>query len=57
MKEDHRIRRGLVHDAKAIHGVVLSAFEQHRDYCTPEAFADAALSVRARPLRIQIFGS
>ncbi len=52
MTKDFTIRRATMRDAKAIYEVLFAAFEEYRDYYTPEAFADTVLSEEAAKTRL-----
>lgn len=47
MVKQYKIRLAKYQDAKEIHKVILSAFEEYRHYYTPEGFADTVLSEEA----------
>jgi len=53
MSKDFTIRRATYRDTKAIHEVLLAAFEEYRDYYTPEAFTDTVLSEEAVKARLR----
>ena len=44
MKREFKIRLAEYQDAKEIHEVILSAFDEYRHYYTPEGFADTVMS-------------
>ena len=44
MKREFKIRLAEYQDAKEIHEVILSAFEEYRHYYTPEGFVDTVMS-------------
>lgn len=44
MNRDYIIRQAEFQDAKNIHRVILAAFEEYRNYYTPEGFADTVMS-------------
>jgi len=44
MKKEYNIRKAQSDDAKGIHEVLLRAFEEFRDFYTPEGFSDTVLS-------------
>lgn len=44
MKKDYKIRQAESHDAKNIHKVILTAFEEYRPYYSPEGFTDTVMS-------------
>jgi hypothetical protein len=53
MTNDFFIRRATIKDAKAIHMVLLAAFEEFRYYYSPEAFKDAVMSEERAKDRIR----
>ncbi len=44
MDKRYEIRRAEFYDAKDIHGVLLAAFEEYRQFYTPEGFSDTVMS-------------
>ena len=44
MKEDYKIRKAKYDDAKGIHEVLLGAFEEFREFYSPEGFANTVMS-------------
>ncbi|MFX0035552.1 MAG: GNAT family N-acetyltransferase [Candidatus Hermodarchaeota archaeon] len=44
MDRQYEIRRAELDDANDIHGVLLAAFEEYRQYYTPEGFFDTVMS-------------
>jgi len=44
MKKDYKIRKAKSDDAKGIHEVLLRAFEEFREFYSPEGFSDTVLS-------------
>ena len=51
--ENYTIRRAEKKDAKAIHEVLLAAFEEYRFYYSPEGFSDTVLSEKTAKTRIK----
>jgi N-acetylglutamate synthase-like GNAT family acetyltransferase len=47
MERDYLIRRAKIEDAKGIYGVLLAAFEDFRQFYTPEGFNDTVMSEKA----------
>ncbi|MFX0039178.1 MAG: GNAT family N-acetyltransferase [Promethearchaeota archaeon] len=47
MKTDFKIRKASPNDAKGIHEVILTAFEEYRHYYTSEGFNDTVMSEEA----------
>ena len=44
MDRDYSIRRAILNDAKGIYEVLLAAFEEYRQYYTPEGFGDTVMA-------------
>lgn len=44
MQDDYTIHRASIHEIKLIQEVLLAAFEEYRDFYSPDAFADTILS-------------
>ncbi len=53
MPKDFIIRLATIKDAKAIHEVLLAAFEEYRSYYSPEGFTDTVLSEEKAKVRIK----
>lgn len=53
MKRKFVVRRATQDDAKAIHEVLLAAFEKYRDFYSPEAFSDTVLDEKAAKIRLE----
>jgi len=52
MKRNYTIRNAEVADARGIHKVLLVAFEEYRDYYSPEGFTDTVLSEELARIRL-----
>ncbi|MFW9946346.1 MAG: GNAT family N-acetyltransferase [Candidatus Odinarchaeota archaeon] len=50
---DYTIRLATIKDAKAVHEVLLAAFEDYRSFYSPEGFTDTTLSERIAKDRIK----
>ncbi|MFX1343893.1 MAG: GNAT family N-acetyltransferase [Promethearchaeota archaeon] len=44
MKREYKIRKAQPEDAREIHEVILAAFEEFRDFYSPEGFTDTVMS-------------
>jgi N-acetylglutamate synthase-like GNAT family acetyltransferase len=53
MRLEYKIRKAQPKDAKGIHEVVLAAFEEFRDFYSPEGFADTVMSEKVTLERIK----
>jgi len=53
MLKDFTIRLATIKDAKAVHEVLLAAFEEYRSFYSPEGFADTVLSEEKAKDRIK----
>ena len=53
MLKDFTIRLATIKDVKAVHEVLLAAFEEYRSYYSPEGFADTILSEERAKDRIK----
>ncbi|MGB5912752.1 MAG: GNAT family N-acetyltransferase [Promethearchaeia archaeon] len=53
MLKDFTIRLATIKDAKAVHEVLLAAFEAYRSFYSPEGFADTVLSEERAKDRIK----
>lgn len=53
MDKQYEIRRAESDDAKDIHGVLLAAFEEYRQFYTPEGFLDTVMSEDAIKKRMK----
>ena len=53
MPKDFTIRLETINDAKAVHEVLLAAFEEYRSFYSPEGFTDTVLSEEKAKDRIK----